>query len=54
LKITTDINITLEILVIETPVSLHVFVRESLEIVETVELVIDDVTSLILSQEVYA
>lgn len=50
MKTTLEITHSLEIIIIETPCSLIVLVEESLEIVESVELVIDDITSLILSK----
>jgi hypothetical protein len=52
MKTTLEVTRTLSVLVIETPVSIHVFVAASLKIVAIAELVIDDVTSIILSKEV--
>jgi hypothetical protein len=54
MKTTLEITHSLEITIIAAPCCLIVLVEESLEIVETVELVIDVDTSLILSQEVLA
>jgi hypothetical protein len=52
MKTTLEVTRTLSILAIETPFSLHIFVTVALEVVKVVELVIDDVTSIILSKEV--